>query len=59
MDIRQLAKISIILTIWALLLFVLLPRACSKEYNSQDAMVHLHKYEMGKYSIVKTGDSYE
>lgn len=58
MDIRELAKISIILTIWALLLFVLLPIACSKEYNSQDAMIELHKYEINT-SSKNTGDDYE
>lgn len=55
---NDLIKISIILSVWALLLFVLLPIACSKEYNSQDAMIELHKYEINA-SAKNTGDDYE
>ena len=58
MKASNLIKISIILSIWALLLFVLLPIACSKEYNSQDAMIELHKYEINA-SSKNTGDDYE
>lgn len=49
MKIADLIKISLILSFWAVIFLVIMPRACTKEYANQDGLNAAYAYEYNQH----------